>query len=138
MGERIVIDARRTIDADELQWRFEPSGGPGGQHANRAHTRAVVSFDIAASPNLDEASRARLRRAFGDVLTVSVDEERSQRRNRDLAQQRLRQRLADALYVAPPRRATRPTAGSVRRRLASKAQQAERKAARRKVGPDEG
>jgi len=133
----VVIDARCAIDADELVWRFEPAGGPGGQHANRAHTRAVVSFDVAASPSLSEGQRARLLAKLGEVVTVAADDERSQRRNRDLALQRLRQRLADALYVAPPRRSTRPTAGSVRRRLDAKSQQAERKAGRRRVRPDD-
>ncbi len=137
VGERLVIDARCAIDTDELLWRFEPSGGPGGQHANRAHTRAVVTFDIAASPSLSEAQRARLRSQVGDVLVVSADDERSQRRNRELAQRRLQQRLADALYVPPPRRRTRPTAGSVRRRLADKAEQSERKVARRRVRPED-
>ena len=132
-----MIDARCAIDADELLWRFEPSGGPGGQHANRSHTRAVVSFDIAASPSLSEAQRARLRAQVGDVCSVAADDERSQRRTRDLAQRRLQQRLADALYVPPPRRRTRPTAGSVRRRLADKTEQSERKVARRRVRPED-
>ena len=137
MGERLVIDARCAIDADELVWRFEPSGGPGGQHANRTHSRAIVKFDIVVSPSLSEAQRARLRSQLGDGLTVAADDERSQRRNRDLAQRRLQQRLADALYVPPPRRRTRPTVGSVRRRLADKASHAERKVSRRRVPPEE-
>ena len=137
MGERLVIDARCSIDAGELSWRFEPAGGPGGQHANRAHTRAVVSFDVAASPSLTESQRARLLARLGEVVTVAADDLRSQRRNRDLARQRLQQRLAEALVVAPTRRPTRPTAGSQRRRLEDKAQQAERKSSRRRVRPDD-
>ncbi len=137
MGERIVIAAGCVIDADELEWRFEPSGGPGGQHANRAHTRAVVRFDVALSPSLSEAQRARLLARLGAVVIVAADDERSQRRNRDLAQRRLQERLADALYVAPRRRATRPGIGAVRRRLEAKTQQAQRKSARRRVGRDE-
>jgi len=137
MGERFVVDARCSIDADELVWRFEPAGGPGGQHANRAHTRAVVTFDIAASPSLSDSQRARLRARLGDVVTVAADDLRSQHRNRDLARRRLQQRLAEALVVAPTRRPTRPTAGSQRRRLQDKAQQAERKSARRRVRPDD-
>lgn len=132
-----MVDARCAIDADELQWRFEPSGGPGGQHANRAHTRAVVSFDIAASPSLSDSQRARLQAKLGDVLTVAADDERSQRRNREAAQRRLQQRLADALYVSAPRRPTRPSKGAVRRRLEDKAQQSERKVARRRIRPDD-
>lgn len=136
MGQPIVVDAHCAIDSDELDWRFEPAGGPGGQHANRSHTRAVVTFDVVASPSLSEVQRSRLRAELGDVVTVAADDERSQRRNRDLAQRRLTQRLAEALYVAPPRRRTRPTRSSVRRRLDEKSQHAQRKAGRRRVDPD--
>lgn len=137
MGTPVVVNAQCALDSDELVWRFEPAGGPGGQHANRAHTRAVVSFDVATSPSLTESQRARLVRKLGPVVTVAADDERSQRRNRDLAQRRLVQRLDEALYVPPPRRKTRPSAGSVRRRLEAKAQHAQRKAGRRRPGQDD-
>ncbi len=137
MDDRLRIDAGCSIDRAELVWRFEPSGGPGGQHANRAHTRAVVTFDIAASPSLDETRRERLRGAFGDVLRVSVDDERSQLRNRALAEQRLVAKLAGALVVQRRRRPTRPSRGSVERRLTEKSQQSERKRNRsRRPGDD--
>lgn len=137
MGTPVVVNAQCAVDSDELVWRFEPSGGPGGQHANRAHTRAVVTFDIAGSPSLTESQRARLVRKLGPVLSVAADDERSQRRNRELAQRRLVQRLDEALYVPPPRRKTRPSMGSVRRRLEAKAQHAQRKAGRRRPGQDD-
>ncbi|MCC6436068.1 MAG: aminoacyl-tRNA hydrolase [Acidimicrobiales bacterium] len=137
MGTPVVVNAQCALDSDELVWRFEPAGGPGGQHANRAHTRAVVTFDAATSPSLTESQRARLLRKLGPVITVAADDERSQRRNRDLAQRRLVQRLDEALYVPPPRRKTRPSAGSVRRRLEAKAQHAQRKAGRRRPGQDD-
>lgn len=136
MGQPIVVDAHCAIDGDDLVWRFEPAGGPGGQHANRSHTRAVVTFDVVGASGLTPAQRHRLRTKLGDVVTVAADDERSQRRNKELAQRRLVQRLAEALYVPPPRRATRPTRGSVRRRLDAKTQQAERKAGRRRIDPD--
>lgn len=135
VGEPIVVVPGCVIDADELQWRFEPSGGPGGQHANRAHTRATVRFDIETSASLSQTQRARLLARLGPVLTVTADDERSQRRNRDLAQRRLQQKLADALYVPPPRRPTRPGRGAVRRRLEAKAQRSATKSARRSVTP---
>ncbi len=135
MGEPIVIVPGCVIDADELQWRFEPSGGPGGQHANRAHTRATVRFDIETSSSLSEAQRSRLVARLGLALTVTADDERSQRRNRDLAQRRLQQRLAEALFVPRPRRPTRPGNGAVRRRLEAKAQRAATKSTRRPVRP---
>src|SRR5437868_15243654 len=99
-----VDDALRVtrslcIPLDELECRFSASGGPGGQHANRSNTRAEVRFDIASSPSLGPRQRARLLERFGPVVRVVVDAERSQLRNRSLAQERLAARLAAALRI---------------------------------------
>src|SRR6476661_5803136 len=89
---------------DELDWRFSASGGPGGQHVNTANTRAEVRFDIASSPSLGPRQRARLLERFGPEVRVVASDERSQLRNRELALERLRSRLADALRIETPRR----------------------------------
>ncbi len=115
----------------ELTWRFSRSSGPGGQHANTADTRVEVRFDISGSPSLGPRQRARLLERFGPSVRAVASDERSQARNRELALQRLAARLADALRVVTPRRVTRPTRGSVERRLEGKRLQAGRKAARR-------
>ena len=120
------------IPAHELTWTFGPSGGPGGQHANRAHTRAEVRFDAEASGSLSQYQRQRIIDRLGSVVTVSADDERSQLRNRRLALDRLRQKLAGALRVETPRRPTRPGRGAVERRLEAKRQQAARKRDRRR------
>jgi ribosome-associated protein len=125
------VTASVVIAVSELEWRFGPSGGPGGQHANRAHTRAEVRFDIETSPSLTEGQRNRLMRKLGSAVVVSADDERSQLRNRRLALDRLRLRLADALVVEKPRRPTRPGRGAVERRLDAKRRQASRKQDRR-------
>jgi ribosome-associated protein len=125
-----------VIPAHELEWRFGPSGGPGGQHANRAHTRAEVRFDVRTSTALNEAQRNRLVARIGEVVTVGADDERSQLRNRRLALDRLRRKLAEALRVDPPRRPTRPSRGSVERRLEAKRQQGARKRDRRRPHDD--
>lgn len=130
--EPLRVGGGVRIPAQELQWRFGPSGGPGGQHANRAHTRAEVRFDIAASTAFTEAQRERLLARLGPVVTVSVDEERSQLRNRRIARERLRLRLDGALRVERPRRPTRPGRGAVERRLEAKRRQSERKQQRRR------
>ncbi len=122
------------IPLSELEWRFTPSGGPGGQHANRSNTRAEVRFDVSASPSLIEPHRQRLLERLGPVVRVTADDERSQLRNRDLALERLRGRLAEALRVERPRRATAPTRGSQLRRLESKRHRAEVKRSRRPPG----
>jgi ribosome-associated protein len=134
--DALRVTASVVIPAHELSWSFGPSGGPGGQHANRAHTRAEVRFDVRTSSALTDAQRARLRSRLGDVVTVSADDERSQLRNRRLALDRLRRRLAEALRVDPPRRPTRPTKGAVERRLEAKRHQAARKRERRRPHDD--
>ena len=119
------------IPLDELAVRTGPSGGPGGQHANRAHTRVSVTFDVAGSPSLPAAARARLLAVLGASVTATVDETRSQARNRDLAVERLHRKLADALRPPTPRRPTRPSRAAKERRLQAKRRQSERKAQRR-------
>jgi ribosome-associated protein len=109
-----------TIPVGELDVRFSPSGGPGGQHANRAHTRVEVRFDVAGSPSLGPRQRARLLEKLGDEVRVVCDDERSQHRNRTIALERLRARLEGALRVEKPRRPTRPSLGAKRRRLDDK------------------
>ena len=129
---RLRVSPTLVIPLAELTWRFSRSGGPGGQHANTANTRAEVRFDIAGSPSLGPRQRARLRERLGDEVRVVASDERSQARNRDLALRRLADRLSDGLRVDAPRRATRPTKASVQRRLQDKRRQASRKADRRR------
>lgn len=117
---RLVIGPGAAIDPGELQWRFMPSGGPGGQHANRANTRVELRFDIAASPSLTEAQRDRLIDRLGEHVRVVCDQERSQVRNRALARERLIERLAGALRRDAPRRPTRVSRGAKQRRLEQK------------------
>lgn len=129
--DALRVTASVLIPAHELSWTFGPSGGPGGQHANRAHTRAEVRFDVEASGSLSQYQRQRIIDRLGSVVTVSADDERSQLRNRRLALDRLRQKLAGALRVETPRRPTRPGRGAVERRLGAKRRQAARKRDRR-------
>jgi len=126
------VTASVLIPAHELTWTFGPSGGPGGQHANRAHTRAEVRFNAEASGALSQYQRQRIIDRLGSVVIVSADDERSQLRNRRLALDRLRQKLAGALRVETPRRPTRPGRGAVERRLDAKRRQAARKRDRRR------
>jgi ribosome-associated protein len=129
---RIRVSPTLVIAASELSWRFSRSGGPGGQHANTSDTKVEVRFDIAGSPSLGPRQRARLQERLGDEVRVVVAEERSQARNREVAVERLSERLAAALRVDPPRRRTKPTTASVNRRLEAKRRQAARKADRRR------
>jgi ribosome-associated protein len=126
-----------VVRMDELEWRFSASGGPGGQHVNTANTKAEVRFDIAGSPSLGPRQRARLLERFGPELRVVASDERSQLRNRELALERLRSRLAGALRVERPRRPTKPSKGAKERRLEDKRHRSETKRRRGRAAPDE-
>lgn len=130
------VSSSLRIAESELRWRFSRSGGPGGQHANTSDTRAEVRFDIAGSPSLGPRQRARLLDRYGPELRVAASDERSQARNRALAQQRLLERLEAGLRVDADRRPTRPSKGSVQRRLDAKRRQSVRKADRRRPTGD--
>ena len=131
MPERVRITPSCVIDADELEWRFTASGGPGGQHANTANTKVEVRFDVASSPSLGPRQRARLVERLGPVVRVTASDRRSQAQNRELALDRLKSRLAAALHVDPARRPSKPSRTAVERRLEDKRRQSTRKAERR-------
>jgi ribosome-associated protein len=124
-----------AIRLDELEWRFSASGGPGGQHVNTANTRAEVRFDVAGSPSLGPRQRARLLERLGPEVRVVASDERSQLRNRQLALERLRSRLADGLRTERSRRPTAPTKASQQERLEAKRRRGETKR-RRTARPD--
>ncbi|HEX6392370.1 MAG TPA: alternative ribosome rescue aminoacyl-tRNA hydrolase ArfB [Acidimicrobiales bacterium] len=119
-GDALRVTPGVEIRLEELDWRFSPAGGPGGQHANTSNTRAEVTFDIAASTSLRGWARQRLLDRLGPTVTASAGERRSQAQNRQLALDRLRARLAAGLKVERTRRPTRPTEASQRRRLEEK------------------
>ncbi len=130
-GSVVRVTPSLLIPISELQFRFSPSGGPGGQHANKVSTRVELRFDVVGSPTLGPRQRARLLDRLGPEVRVVADDERSQVRNRAAAVERFRSRVADALHVDKPRRPTRPSRGAKERRLADKRQQSERKRNRR-------
>ncbi|HEX3981712.1 MAG TPA: aminoacyl-tRNA hydrolase, partial [Acidimicrobiales bacterium] len=101
------------------------------QHANKVNTRVELRFDISGSPSLGPRQRARLLERLGPELRLVVDDERSQIRNRQLAVDRFRDRMAAAMHVEKTRRPTRPSRGAKERRLTAKRRQSERKRDRR-------
>jgi len=135
-GELLRVTPSCAVPLGELRWRFSRSGGPGGQHANTADTRVEVIFDVVGSPSLSPHHRARLLDRLGPEVRVVASDERSQARNRELALERLRSRLAAALRVATPRRPTRPTRSSQERRVEAKRQRSQIKRLRK--GVDDG
>ncbi len=125
------------IGRNELRWQATRSGGPGGQHANTSDTRVEVTFDVTASPTLGPRQRARILERIGPVVRVTASDTRSQARNRDLATERLRERLAAALRIDKPRRPTRATRGSQRRRVEQKRRRGDTKRNRGRPDPDD-
>src|SRR2546423_2742048 len=108
----------------EVELRASRSSGPGGQHANVTASRIEAVFDVAASRALSEEQKRRVMARAGPRLVAVAQDARSQARNRELALERLRGRLAAALAVPRRRRATRPTAESLERRLQAKRRRA--------------
>ncbi len=127
----VRVNPHLTIPDTELAWKFSASGGPGGQHANTSNTRAELTFDVLSSQTLSDSQKGRIAARLGTEIRVVADSERSQLRNRDLARARFAERLSAALHVPRVRRATKPSKGSVERRLQSKSRNSDRKAQRR-------
>ncbi len=138
MGDELIVTRSVRIPRRELRFTASTSGGAGGQHANRNATRVELRFDVAASSSLGPRQRERVLARLGPVVRVVVDDERSQLRNRALAEQRLADRLRDALRVDRPRRPTRPTKASKARRLDAKRRRSEVKRQRRAPRRDDG
>lgn len=133
---RFRITPTAVIGLDELDWRFTGSGGPGGQHANTANTRVEVRLDVRAC-SLPPEQRARVEARLGPVVRAVAADTRSQSRNRELALERLRTRLAAALATQRPRRPTKAGRAAREARLSAKARRSETKRQRRPPRPDD-
>jgi ribosome-associated protein len=131
MEDALAINEELTIPLGEIELRASRSSGPGGQHANVTASRIEAVFDVASSPTLNAEQRSRLQEKLGERVTAVAQDARSQARNRELALERLRERLAAALVRPKWRRATRPSRAARERRLDQKRRTSERKRHRR-------
>jgi ribosome-associated protein len=136
MEEGIRVAEDTVIPPEEIQFRASRSSGPGGQHANVTASRIEAVFEVDASQALSEEQRAQLRSRLGDRVTAVAQDARSQARNRELALERLREKLAAGLRRPKPRRPTRPSRAARERRLDDKRRRSQRKRERRPPSAD--
>ena len=129
---------RFDIPESELRWRFDTSGGPGGQHANRSNTRVELTFNIEESRAFDQGTRNRLIARAGPEVRVVEDKSRSQVTNRKRALRKLHSQLEEAARPDPPaRRPTRPSRAARQRRLTVKRARGRIKNQRKTPGADD-
>src|SRR5215204_3710700 len=136
MEEGLRVNEEVLIPLDEIELRASRSSGPGGQHANVTASRIEAVFDVEASGALSDQQRTLLLRKLGPRVTAIAQDARSQARNRELALERLRERLAVGLRRPKPRRPTKPPRTARERRLQEKRRTSERKRERRPPADD--
>lgn len=136
MVDPMPVARDTAIPLNEIVIRATRSSGPGGQHANVTASRIEVSFDVQASAALSEEQKRRLASRLGPRVVAVAQDTRGQARNRELALERLRRRIAAGLATRPVRRSTRPSRAAVTQRLEAKRRRGERKRTRRPVDDD--
>jgi ribosome-associated protein len=136
MEDAIRVAEGTSIPLDEIELRASRSSGPGGQHANVTASRIEAVFDVDASEALSGRQKALLRQKLGDRVTAVAQDARSQARNRELALERLREKLVEGLRRPKPRRPTKPSRAARERRLEQKRRTSQRKARRRPPSDD--
>ena len=134
--ERIRVTRSVLLPVSEIELRVSRSSGPGGQHAQKSSTRVEALFDVEASDTLTDTQKRRVVARVGPVLRAVAQDERSQARNRELAVERLIEKLRAALAVPRRRVATKPTARARERRLERKRRRSRTKTLRRPPGAE--
>src|SRR5262245_62010021 len=134
--ESIRVSRSVMLPLTEIELRVSRSSGPGGQHAQKSSTRVEALFEVDASSALTDVQKRRVVGRAGPVLRAVAQDERSQARNRELAIERLVEKLREALAVPRRRVATKPSTAARERRLETKRRRSRTKALRRPPGQD--
>ena len=134
-GENTLRHALEVARA-EAGFRASRSSGPGGQHAQKNETRIEAFLEL-DSCSLDEATKERLRERFGRTVRAVSQDERSQLRNRELALERLLEKVRVALEPRAKRTATRPSRSAILKRLTGKRHRSFTKRLRRPPGAED-
>ena len=138
----LKINENITIEDWELIENFVRSSGPGGQNVNKVSTAVELRFEALKSPNIPDQVKVRLKKIAGrrwtneGAIIIQVEETRYQTRNREIARKRLKDMILKAVFVHKKRIATKPTAGSQRRRMKDKKQRGEVKLGRKTIRKD--
>ena len=127
-----MVNQSLSIPLAEIEFRASRSSGPGGQHANVTASRIEAVFYVEASPTLTHEQRRLLLEKLGAQVTAVAQDARSQARNRELAAERLAEKLATALRKPKKRRKTKPSRAAKEKRLEDKRRRSKRKAERRR------
>ncbi len=139
----LVITPQLSIPLREFQFTFSRSGGPGGQNVNKVSTKALLRWRVTASPSLPEPVLRRLAAKYPRRITAEGDLLVTSQRFRDAGRnaadclEKLRRMLAEAAAPVRPRKRTRPTRASVRRRIEDKRLRSRKKRQRRHVDREE-
>jgi ribosome-associated protein len=134
--ESIRVTRSVSLPLSEIELRVSRSSGPGGQHAQKSSTRVEAVFDVEASTALTDIQKRRVLERTGQVIRAVAQDERSQLRNRELAIERLVEKLREALAVPRTRVPTAPTRSASERRLVRKRQRSRTKQLRRPPSED--
>jgi ribosome-associated protein len=136
MDDPMPVTADLELPLSEVEIRTSRSSGPGGQHANVTASRVEAVFEIARSAALTDEQKRRLATRYGERVTAIAQDARGQARNRELALERLREKLAAGMAVQRKRRPTRPGRAARERRLEAKRRASERKRLRKPPAPE--
>lgn len=134
------MDNQRIVQ--ELKFKAVRSGGAGGQHVNKVSTKVELSFDLLNSDALSDDEKKRIQKKLESrltndgILTLNGDSTRSQHRNKELVIKRFLKLLEESLKIPKKRKKTKPSRGSVEKRLKSKKKASEKKANRSKPDLD--